>query len=204
MAINAQYGKDDSIRVGVITPTHISPQGDFRLMLVPSDVTERHTGDQTGEQRRAAAKRKTGYAWFNYAVITPVPVVGRINANTADERLWRAMPGVSATLARNLANGIGAGHRKRIKPYRAVGDLLDVDGMTPDVFERIANMLALKTSTYTIEARVEAVQDVNNDKIIDEDKGDKILASRHMRYVLRFNPGMLGQDSMTVLERYAP
>jgi hypothetical protein len=91
-----------------------------------------------------------------------------------------------------------------VKPYQQVGDLLKVEGMTPGAFERIANLVAMKTSTYTIEAIVQAVQDANRDGMIEENKGDKILAARHMRYVLRFNPALQGQDSMTVMERYAP
>jgi hypothetical protein len=201
---NLQYGKDDSIHAGTIGPEHVAPGGDFKLQLVPSDVGERDTKEQIGKLRQAMGKRQTGFAWFNYAIITPVPVVGRINMNTAGERLVRAMPGMTQALANNLVNGVSAARGKRVKPYQQLGDLLKVEGMTPGAFERIANLVAMKTSTYTIEAIVQAVQDANRDGMIEENKGDKILAARHMRYVLRFNPALQGQDSMTVMERYAP
>ncbi len=201
---NLQYGKDDSIHAGTITPAHISPAGDFKLQLVSSDVSARDTKEQIGKLRQAAVKRQTGNAWFNYAVITPVPVIGRINVNTASERLVRAMPGMDQTLAYNVANGVSAAHGVRVKPYQKIGDLLKVEGMTPAVFERLANLLTLQTTTYTIEAKVEVVLDANRDGLVEESKGDKVLASRHMRYVLRFNPALTGQDSMNVLERYAP
>jgi hypothetical protein len=201
---NAQYGKDDGIHAGVITPAHISPAGDIKLRLTPRDVSEHRTGSELDGVRRATSQRQTGYAWFNYAMITPVPTVGRININTASERLLRAMPGITPSLAHNIYRGLDAGNHARLKPYRAIGDLLRVNGMTPDVFERIANMLTLRTSIYTIEARVKALQDANGDRVFDERAGDRVLAARQMRYILRFNPSLSGEASMTVLERYAP
>jgi len=201
---NCRYDKTDTIHVGAITPEHISPSGDIKLQLVAGDVGERQTAEQIGQLRQARTKRQTGFAWFNYAVIAPVPVAGRINVNTAGERILRAMPGVQQPLAANIANGTGANAGTHLKPYKNFSDVLQIAGMTPQLFERIANLIALRTSSYTIEARVQAVQDANRDGIIEEDKGDKVLAARHMRFVLRSNPRAPAGDAVQILERYAP
>jgi len=174
----ARYGKDDALYAGTITPDHVSPDGDFRLQLVASDITAANPED------RSESGNATDYAWFNYAVITPVPVPGRVNINTAPARLLASVPGITPTLAQNIADGLDSSGAARLKPYRALGDVLAVRGMTPTVFERCANLLCTASSVFTVDVeaqlfprgRVRAPADAAT---------APVTAARHQRVVLQ-------------------
>jgi len=144
-ARRARYGKDDAFYAGVITPDHVSPDGDFRLQLTANDVT---VIDAEGTQGDASAN---GYAWFNYVTIASVAFPGRVNANTAHPRLLASVPGITPKLAEDIAAGLDASGAPRLKPYLTLGDLLNVRGMTPAIFERCANLLTTASCTYTAE-----------------------------------------------------
>jgi len=101
--------------------------------------------------------RKSGYAWFNYAVLAPVPVVGRVNVNTASERLLTSLPGIDRELARAIYHGYDATGKPTLKPYRCAGDLLAVKGMTLATFESVVNLVMVDSSTYTVSVEAQAV-----------------------------------------------
>ena len=191
--------------MGTVKPEHISAAGDFKLQLVSHDVAERGMKEQKFEEgMQAVTKRRTGYAWFNYAVLTPVPVEGRINVNSASRRLLRSLPGVDDQLAASIWGGIDAGGKATLKPYLRLGDLLRVQGMTMDIFARLANMVMLNSYAYTVEVEAQAVKDANANGIFDEAAGDVVVAGKRMRYVIAATPNETGIDTLSVVEQMRP
>lgn len=195
-----KYSKEDCFRAGRISADHVSGSGDFKLRLVTHDVTEDNAGlnnDQQTEMVRVE-RRRSGYAWFNYAVLTPVPVIGRVNVNTAGERLLASLPGIDATLARNIKAGIDNRGTPGLKPYTSLGDLLKVKGMTMDVFARCANLVMLDSSTYTV--GVEA-QTFNATAAPEPASEERIGARQRMRYIVETVPGGGDYRHVRLLER---
>ena len=196
-----QYLKEDRFYAGKITPANISDDGDFKLKLISHDVIESGLKDAEKQGVKAEKRVQTGYAWFNYAVITPVPVPGRININTASKRLLRSLPGMNRKLAKNIAYGINSNDKSKLKPYKMLGDLLKVKGMTLDIFEKCANLLCVDTSSYTLNINAQTIKDINSDGKFNEKEGDKIGANRTFRCVMVFNPEGSGKEKLQIIER---
>lgn len=207
-----RYGKQDCFLAGQIGSEHVSAAGDFKLRLTAHGVVERApTAARSSRSARTMTLRpasdilQSGIAWFNYAVISPCAVPGRINVNTASERLLASLPGITPALANAIARGLNRGSAPVLKPYRSLGDLLFVRGMTPEIFERCANLLAVDTSLVTVESDAELLkpaaaspseQPVSN--------AATLLASRRVRTVLRFRIASDGTVRFTPLESYVP
>jgi len=196
-----KYLKEDCFYAGKIKPANVSDDGDFKLRLVSHDVVEVGLKDAEKQGVKAQKRVQSGYAWFNYAVITPVPVVGRVNVNTASERLLRSLPGINKDLAKNIAFGINNSGKSVLKPYKMLGDVLKVKGMTMDIFERCANLFCLDTSSYTLNVNAQAIKDVNGDGKFDEKSGDKIEARKNFRCVMVINPENSGKEKLQIIER---
>ncbi|MCX7847308.1 MAG: helix-hairpin-helix domain-containing protein [bacterium] len=184
---NQRYGKDDGFYAGVMHPDHVSPEGDIRLRLTARDVQPRGVPRDTPHAVQAQRRRQSGFAWFNYALITPVPVFGRVNVNTATQPLLRALPGITPALAHNIWRGIDTSGRATLKPYAALGDLLRVRGMTPEVFERFANLACVNSRTFTIAVHARLLKDssaISHDSVAHT----PVLAEQRTRVVVRMPP----------------
>ncbi len=196
-----QYLKEDCFYAGKIKPENISDDGGVKMKIIPHDVLEVGLKDAEKQGVKAQKRVQTGYAWFNYAVITPVPVIGRVNVNTAPKRLLSSLPGISKKLAKNIVMGINNNGNPVLKPYKKLGDLLKVQGMTVDILERCANLLCLDTSGYTLNINAQALNDINGDGKFNEKEGDKIEANRSVRCVLTLNPGANGENKIKIVEK---
>jgi len=196
-----QYLKEDCFYAGKIKPENISDEGGVKMKIISHDVLEIGLKDAEKQGVKAQKRTQTGYAWFNYAVITPVPVLGRVNVNTAPKRLLSSLPGISSKLANNIVMGINNNGKPILKPYKKLGDLLNVQGMTVDKLERCANLLCLNTSSYTLNINAQTISDINEDGKFDEKQGDKIEANRNVRCILVLNPGKDGKNKFKVIEK---
>jgi len=208
-----RYGKQDSFNAGKIKPEHISDSGDFRIKLIAYDIAERNLEykNKDGEPKLDSGGRQTGIAWFNYAVITPVPVPGRVNINTASARMLASLPGITGKLAKNIEAGVNSEGKAKLKPYNSIGDIFKVRGMTPEVFERCANLLAIESSTFTVDVEAEVLKvshplkggagDVSSRKKITP---DEIAAIRRKRFVVELDKAADGYASVSELEQYSP
>lgn len=203
LARNQRYGKDDGIYAGRIGPEHTSAKGDFKLRLTARGLSERGLARENQQTIQAQRRRQSGFAWFNYAMLTPVPVPGRVNANTASPRLLASLPGVSLELAQNIYNGVDAGGRAVLKPYHTLGDLLKVRGMMPEIFERMANLVCLDSGAYTIDVQAQTLKDSNADGAFDESK-DSVLGERRKRLIVHTGVDALAARHVQIVEQYTP
>jgi len=173
-----KFGKMDSFNAGKISSDNISSDGDFRLQLTAHDVVERNTSEDTGKTIKGTGGKQTGFAWFNYAVITPVPISARVNINTAPARLLASLPGINPELAKNIASGKSNG-KNNLKPYRGLGDIMRVKGMSAEIFEKCANLLTVDSSVFTVEVEAETLSPKR------ENPTDNITGSRTKRYIVK-------------------
>ncbi len=195
-----KYGKSDSFRAGKINPDNVSDSGDFKLRLTAHNVVER---ESVKDELKTVGKQSSGFAWFNYATITPLPVIGRVNINTAPSRLLAAMPGIGKELAENIYNGIDGNGQPTLKPYLKLSDLLNVKGITPEIFERSSNILAVDSSVFTVEVEAQTLKpsaEKSGTKIND----NAVSATRKKRYVIELEKKINGLCSVKKLETYTP
>ncbi|MEI7903501.1 MAG: helix-hairpin-helix domain-containing protein, partial [bacterium] len=138
-----QYDKGDNVYCGMVHAEHISAKGGVRLRITPSGLSD---------------KLGSGFAWFDYAVLTPGGTLGKININTAPERILAAMPGITPALATSIARGTDNVGRPTLKPFRNITDILDVRGMTPDVFSTVANLITTRTDQFRVQVIAQALE----------------------------------------------
>ncbi|RLE28199.1 MAG: hypothetical protein DRJ61_16750 [Acidobacteria bacterium] len=134
-----KYDKNDSIYFGKLKPENIGDKGAVKLSIITHNLAD----DEC-----------SGTAWLDYILLTPIEFQGKINVNTATERVIAVLPGVDKKLAENIAKGISK-DKKKIRPYQNTYDLLDVKGMTPELMCRIANYITVRTDTYRINITAE-------------------------------------------------
>jgi len=204
-----KYGKQDSFNAGKITPVNISSSGDLRIKLISHDVAERNLEAEkaeAGDGKLDTGGRQTGVAWFNYAVVTPVPVPGRVNINTASARMLASIPGITSSLAKNIAGGINNDGKAKLKPYFSFGDLFNVKGMTPDIFERCANLLTLDSSFFTVDVEAEVLKNIEGTEGSrpKSPRDDEILALRRKRFIIELEKAADGYASINEIEQYSP
>jgi len=196
-----QYGKQDSFNAGKIKPENISGDGSIKIRLTSHNVIERNTDDKTGKTLVGSGGKQTGIAWFNYAVVTPVPVPGRVNVNTAPPRLLASLPGINSTLAENIYMGLDRNGKKTLKPYKHLGNLFKVKGMTPDIFERCVNILDLDSSAFTVEVEAQVLK-INSSDSKAKVNPNSIVASRKKRFVIEADKKEDGYLDITEIEQY--
>ena len=173
-----QYDKSDGAYVGRIHAAHIASDGGITLRLVARRLGEKHC---------------SGFAWFDYAYLAPGRITGKVNVNTASERVLRSLPGVTPAVARNMALGIDSGGRLRLKPYRNVSDILDVKDLSPDVFTKTVNLVTTRSDQYRIVVRSEAIEDVNRDGVFDP-RVDRVEARATRIIIVDRRPRGTGAD----------
>ena len=165
-----QYDKSDSIYCGVITPDHISFNGALKLRLIPHNLSDQDC---------------SGFAWFDYVYLTPGFTSGKININTASERVLRALNDVTPEIAKNIRFGKPAGSKSSsLKPYKNITDILDIDGITPAIFGKIANQITVRSDQFRISVIAQALNDSNDDGKFSPDEGDKILAETRIEEIV--------------------
>ena len=196
-----KYKKGDCFFAGYISPENISDDGDFKLKITSHDVVELGLKHSAKQGKKAQRNFQTGYAWFNYALISPVPVFGRVNINTANERLLGSLPGINMELAKNIARGIDSSGKPGLKPYNHLGNLLYVKGMTINILERCVNILCLNTYAYTLNIEVQIIKDSDSNGKFNEKKGDKIQAIKNCRCVIATQPTSFTNPEIIIHEK---
>ncbi|MCK5160687.1 MAG: helix-hairpin-helix domain-containing protein, partial [Candidatus Aureabacteria bacterium] len=104
-------------------------------------------------------------------------VPGRININTASKVVLQALPRIDSTLAGNIITEINNNG-----PFVKIGDILDVTGITPEIFEKIANLITVRSDIFEVIIQAERIIDKNKNSAFDS--GDKIVARKRMRAIV--------------------
>ncbi len=173
-----QYDKTDNVYCGMIHPEHISANGGIRLRITPSSLND---------------KMGSGFAWFDYAVLTPGSAFGKININTASERILGAINGVTPAVAANIAQGMDRVGRPALKPYKNITDVLDVRGVTPAMFTVMANLITTRSDQFRVQVVAQALDCSAPDGIYDPQRGDRVIAQTHNDVVV--DRGQLTDDN---------
>ena len=130
-----QYEKSDGVYCGLIHPCHISPDGGVKLKITAGGL---------------GSKNNSGFAWFDYAFLAPGEEPGKININTAPERVLRSLNGISEELAKNIYEGITSDGKKELKPYKNITDILDVKKFSSDLFSKNANLITTRSDQFRV------------------------------------------------------
>jgi type II secretory pathway component PulK len=136
-------------------------------------------------------------------MITPLPIIGRVNINTASQRLLSALPGVSKELAKNIFDGIDSNNKPSLKPYLNLSDLLKVKGITPEAFERCCNILTVDSSVFTVEVEAQTLKPSMR-KDGTKSSAEAVGSTRKKRYVVEVERNENGICSIGKLEAYTP
>jgi hypothetical protein len=164
-----QYEKSDCIFCGSIGPQHISPSGGVRLKLVPHSMNHPDC---------------SGFAWFDYAYLTPGIIQGKININTASERVLMALKGITPEIAKHVRNRKLAGSDERLPSYSHIADLLDIEGITPEIYTRICNLITTRSDQFRVQVLAQSVIDRDEDGIINEQAGDQVTGSKLLEAII--------------------
>ena len=127
--------------------------------------------------------------YFDYLVLIPravnnsVPagntmpltgrVPGRININTASGVALQALPGINAAEATQIIGNT---------PYQKIGDVIDGTVITPEIFEKIANLITVRSDIFEVIIQAERIIDKNKDSNFDP--GDKVVAKKKIRAIV--------------------
>ena len=164
-----QYEKNDGTYCGQIHPEHISSEHGVKLRVT---------------SHRLKRKGCSGVAWFDYAYLIPERVHGKININTASERVLSSINGISQKTAQNIYYGIDLHGKKKLKPYKKITDVLDVNGVTPEMFGKICNLITTRSDQFRVRIIAEAIQDKNHDGKFNSKEGDKIVAYSEINRII--------------------
>ena len=164
-----RYDKNDRIYCGLIHACHISAKGGVRIKVVPHNLS---------------GVDASGKAWIDYVYLAPGHSAGRININTAEERVLSSLKGVTPALARNIALGIDSYGKPGLKPYRNTTDLLNVKGFSPDIFGSIANLITTRSDQFRARVITQTIAKLSKDSFFNEAGGDKITSQSAMDLVI--------------------
>ncbi|NCO36091.1 MAG: hypothetical protein AUJ92_16905 [Armatimonadetes bacterium CG2_30_59_28] len=73
-------------------------------------------------------------------------VPGRVNINTADEAVLASLPGMDAAISRNFT----AYREGEDGPFDDVGEVLELDSITPEVYRQIADLITVGSTAFRI------------------------------------------------------
>jgi hypothetical protein len=156
-----QYDKSDGIYCGIIRPAHISENGGIKMKLTAHNLEHEDC---------------SGFAWFDCVYLTPGVADGRININTASERVLTSLRGINAELAQKITAGLDGYGRKALKPYKHISDILDVNGFKTEMYGSICNLITTRSDQYRVVVVAQALKDVNNDGRYSDNSGDRIIS----------------------------
>jgi len=157
----------------MINPEHISSKNGVKLKIISHNLDN---------------EKGSGFAWFDFAYLAPGSVRGKININTAPARVLSSLNGVTPEIAKNIQKGIVSGSKNKIKHYENITDILDVKGVTPELYGKICNLIETRSDQFRVQVLAETLKDINKDGKFNPKDGDKIVAeSRIDKIVDRSN-----------------
>jgi len=164
-----KYDKSDGFYCGIINKNYVSTENGIKIKIVSHNTS---------------GSKCSGFAWFDYAYLTPGTVNGKININTASIRVLSALNSVSPKLANNIFYGIDNNGQKKLKPYKNIADVLDVSKMTPEIFGKICSSITSRSDQFRIMIVAESLSDTDNNGEFNLAEGDKILSKSRIEKIV--------------------
>jgi len=178
------YDKNDSIYFGKLSTDNISDKGAVKISMTPHSLNDTEC---------------SGMAWLDYILLTPIEHPGRINVNTASERVIAALPGINNTIAQNIVKGISKSG-KSIRPYKNPYDLLDVKGITPVLMCKIADYVTTRTDVYRINVTAEVIKPSCENPKSDNILPFQIISKNRTTYLVERIPERGNKCKLKLLE----
>ncbi len=179
------YDKNDSVYFGKLSTDNISDKGAVKISIVPHNLNDTEC---------------SGTAWLDYILLTPIEHPGRINVNTASERVIAALPGIDNTIAQNIVKGISK-NGNPIRPYKNVYDLLDVKGITPGLMCKIADYITTRTDVYRVNVTAEIIKPSCANPKSDNISPSQIVSKNRTTYLVERIPEPGNKCKLKLLER---
>ncbi|RLD09143.1 MAG: hypothetical protein DRI44_09205 [Chlamydiae bacterium] len=178
------YDKNDSVYFGRLSKNNISDKGAVKISVTSHNLNDTEC---------------SGTAWLDYILLTPIEHPGRINVNTAPERVLASLPGIDDNIARNITKGISK-NGKSIRPYKNIYDLLDIKGITPGLMCKIANYITTRTDTYRINITAEILQPSCEKPKEDNIPPSKIISKNKTTFLVERIPEPNNKCKLKLLE----
>ena len=179
------YDKNDSVYFGKLSTDNISDKGAVKISMTPHSLNDTEC---------------SGTAWLDYILLTPIEHPGRINVNTASERVIAALPGIDNTIAQNIVKGISK-NGKSIRPYKNVYDLLNVKGITPVLMCKIADYITTRTDVYRVNVTAEIIKPSCENPKSDNISPSQIISKNRTTYLVERIPEPNNKCKLKLLER---
>jgi len=93
-----------------------------------------------------------------------------------------ALNGLKQREADNVSRGIDENGQVRLKPYKNVTDILDVQGIGPEEYAKLSNLVTTRSDQFRVQIMAEALSDVDQNGVFDAT--DQILAHTVMDVVI--------------------
>ena len=87
-----------------------------------------------------------------------------------------ALNSITPKLAHNIFYGIDNNGQKKLKPYKNIADVLNVNGITPENFGKICSLITTRSDQFRIMVIAESISDNDHNGEFNLTEGDKILA----------------------------
>ena len=84
----------------------------------------------------------------------------------------------------NIMRGKDVGNGKKMRRYKDISDILDIKGITPEIFTKVCNLITTKSDQFRIQVLAETLNDVNKDGKINTEDGDEILAKSRIDRII--------------------
>ena len=184
-----QYNKSDGFFCGMIGPEHISSKSGIRIRLTPSGLHDSEC---------------SGFAWFDYAYLTPCSTQGQININTANPRVLASLPGINNKLAADIYRGVSQSGKADLKPYKNITDILSVRGMNVERYAKICSLITTRSDQFRVRILAQSLNDIDHDGEFNEAKGDYITSYTIDDVVVdrqSLMDGKIGENSFRFLSR---
>ncbi len=151
---------------------------DSAIIIPSSDYGARYgrvvVSDTTLEVAIKAENPTADSTYFDYILLTPASkTYGRLNINTATATVLCGLQNINTGKAANIVGYAD-------KPFKTIGELLDVGGIGIPYFQKISNLITTKSNVFKIICTGQSVNDKDGNGIIVD---DEILGERKITVI---------------------
>ncbi len=161
--IDLEYEPSDGLRYpNTITTDNIGSDGSFRIRL--------------------ATGAPSALVYFDYLLLVPRSVPGKINLNTAWVDVLAGLPGISVAEAQDIYDCVHDVAGAHYPYYENLGEVLDATGIDADDFYPISNLVSVHSDVFKIICLAQTIHDINGNGAYDST--DIILAEKEVEVIV--------------------